>query len=165
MLEIVKSIKEIADEIIISELPYVSVANRSKLPNSTGVYFVVSRNVLLYIGVTTNSFSTRWSQHHILTQVLQFYKPVIHYFVSSESVAIELESVLIAKYNNSLLQNTAVPNITDSNNVVEQLIERGDTKVLTQLLEEVKELKITVDELYSENIRMQELIRRKLTIM
>ena len=35
MLETVKSIKEIADTIVISELPYVTVANRSKLPNNT----------------------------------------------------------------------------------------------------------------------------------
>lgn len=165
MQQTTKTIQQIAESIVIAELPYVTVANRSKLPNSTGVYFVLSRDTLLYIGVTTNSFSTRWSQHHRLTQVLQFYKPVIHFYVTSESVAIELESVLIAKYSNSLLQNTPVPHIIDNNNVIEQLIERGDTKLLTELLQEIKELKLTVADLYSENIRTQELIKRRTTVV
>ena len=159
------TVKQIASNLNIFELPYVTFKNRDKLPKNTGIYIVSSNKVLLYIGMTTNDLNVRWQTHHRTSQLQQFKNVVIHYFVCSESTAYELEQDLIKLYPQVLLNSTSVPNITDNNNVVEQLIERGDTKVLTELLQEVKELKITVDELYSENIRMQELIRRKLTIM
>lgn len=160
-----KTIADIASSIEIFKLPYVTLKNKDKLPKNTGVYFVSSGKVLLYIGMTTNDLNVRWATHHRIPQLQQFKDVVIHYYLCSESIALELEEFLIKLYPQVLLNSTSVPHIIDSNNVVEQLIERGDTKLLTELLQEIKELKLTVADLYSENIRTQELIKRRTTVV
>lgn len=109
-------ITDLIKEININKLPFVSIDDRNNLPNDYGgCYFVVSKNILLYIGQTTQDggFRNRWSGHHRLQQMLQFVEVKIHYYKCSDDLALELEGALI-KIHNPLLQNTKVPTFSTS---------------------------------------------------
>ena len=67
-MQITNDIQKIARNIDIDTLPSVLMKDKNNLPNVPGVYFIESRNVILYIGMTENSLHQRFVQHHHKTR-------------------------------------------------------------------------------------------------
>jgi hypothetical protein len=51
-----------------STLPNLKLSDRKELPECSGIYFVISRDLVLYVGLATN-IRTRWQNHHRLPQL------------------------------------------------------------------------------------------------
>lgn len=51
-----------------STLPNIKLADRQRLPESSGIYFVISLDLVLYVGLATN-IRNRWQNHHRLPQL------------------------------------------------------------------------------------------------
>ena len=155
--------RSIAQNINLTDLPYVLIADKNNLPDTPGVYLVESRNAILYIGMTESSLSFRWRQHHRAHQVeSQFVDPRIYYYVCSEDSARELESALIQKFN-PLLQNTKVVPYTREDLGTETLpqVEEGEVHIkLESIIAMISELKNVAQELDRSVLRMGERVER-----
>ena len=55
---------EIVKQLDLAALPTVDFANRDRLPNLPGLYFVLKNGSPIYIGKAQKSFKTRWLTHH-----------------------------------------------------------------------------------------------------
>jgi GIY-YIG catalytic domain len=51
-----------------STLPNLKLSDRKELPECSGIYFVISRDLVLYVGLATN-IRNRWQNHHRLPQL------------------------------------------------------------------------------------------------
>jgi hypothetical protein len=51
-----------------STLPNLKLSDRKELPECSGIYFVTSRDLVLYVGLATN-IRNRWQNHHRLPQL------------------------------------------------------------------------------------------------
>lgn len=131
------NINKLAESINIHNLPNVLAKDRNKLPNNVGgCYFVKSKDVLLYIGQTSQEggFRNRWSAHHRYQQIMQFVNPTIAYYICSDDIALDLERALI-ELHSPLLQNTAVPVIQSIN--AASSLQKTDTERNTEALNNI----------------------------
>ena len=78
----------------------VSLADRSKLPETPGVYAVIKGRRIYYIGFSTN-LSQRWrgKSHHRFAQAQALGRPRLHYLPLSKDNARTAEKILIARHN------------------------------------------------------------------
>jgi hypothetical protein len=78
----------------------VLLEDRSRLPRQSGVYAVVNRRKIYYIGVSVN-LNQRWrgKGHHRFMQASHLDRPSLHYCLLPREETRPLEKVLIAKYN------------------------------------------------------------------
>lgn len=51
-----------------NKLPNAKLSDRQRLPECAGIYFVISRDLVLYVGLATN-LRNRWQNHHRLPQL------------------------------------------------------------------------------------------------
>ena len=100
------------DAALLTGFPSVDLFSRYRLPASGGLYFVLERDAILYIGKTV-SFRQRWQGHHRLSDVAQHERARIHYLstdykMSADTLAV-LELWCIARfkprYNNARVLN------------------------------------------------------------
>jgi hypothetical protein len=102
-----------------TELPKVSLADKSKLPKVSGIYFVINQNQeFLYIGRAINLLF-RWRDHHRFNQLcdLSMNQNInIYWWECSpeENILISAEQYYIKKYK-PLLNSTIVPTICKTN--------------------------------------------------
>lgn len=77
----------------------VSLEERGSLPRKSGVYAVVSRRKIYYVGVSIN-LNQRWrgKGHHRFNQASQLRRASLHYFLLPKQEARSLEKALIMKY-------------------------------------------------------------------
>ncbi len=77
----------------------VRLDKRSGLPQTAGVYAVIKRKKIYYIGFSTN-LNRRWrgKGHHRFAQANQLGQPNLHYLPLSKEYARAAEKILIAKY-------------------------------------------------------------------
>lgn len=92
------------------QLDRVLVAEKHKLPQSSGLYFVFQGDKLLYIGKTERSFNVRWHLHHRLDQLLEIQNVEIACWECTEKgkTLLSLESQAIKAFK-PLLNGTKVP--------------------------------------------------------
>ena len=78
----------------------VLLENRSKLPRKSGVYAVISRRKIYYVGISIN-LNQRWrgKGHHRFIQASQLGRPCLHYLLLPKQEARSLEKTLIARYS------------------------------------------------------------------
>lgn len=77
----------------------VRLEERNKLPPKSGVYAVVKRGKIYYIGVSTN-LNRRWcgKGHHRFLQAYRLGHPSVHYLLLPSKQAKEFEKILISEY-------------------------------------------------------------------
>ncbi|MEL6229556.1 MAG: GIY-YIG nuclease family protein [Cyanobacteria bacterium J06627_3] len=77
----------------------VRLEERNKLPPKSGVYAVVKRGKIYYIGVSTN-LNRRWcgKGHHRFLQAYRLGHPSVHYLLLPNKQAKEFEKILISEY-------------------------------------------------------------------
>jgi excinuclease UvrABC nuclease subunit len=100
------------DAALLSGFPSVDLFSRYRLPASGGLYFVLERETILYIGKTV-SFRQRWQGHHRLSDVAQHERARIHYLSTDHKVTAWALTILelwcIARfkprYNNARVVN------------------------------------------------------------
>jgi DNA-binding transcriptional regulator YiaG len=86
----------------ISSLPRLPISERKKLPNSRGLYFVLSEDEIVYIGQTIN-FKQRWIAHHISSYINSFQNVDIAWWQTQESADLsELENKAISFFQPKL---------------------------------------------------------------
>lgn len=78
----------------------VLLEERNKLPPKSGVYAVVKRGKIYYIGVSTN-LNRRWcgKGHHRFLQAYRLGHPSVHYLLLPSKQAKDFEKILISKYS------------------------------------------------------------------
>ncbi|MEM7792851.1 MAG: GIY-YIG nuclease family protein [Cyanobacteria bacterium P01_C01_bin.118] len=78
----------------------VLLEDRRRLPRKSGVYAVISRRRIYYVGVSIN-LNQRWRGrgHHRYIQASQLGRPSLHYLLLPKDEARSLEKALIARYN------------------------------------------------------------------
>ena len=78
----------------------VLLEERNKLPPKSGVYAVVKRGKIYYIGVSTN-LNRRWcgKGHHRFLQADRLRRPRVHYLLLPNQQAKDFEKTLIAEYS------------------------------------------------------------------
>ncbi|MEM8612139.1 MAG: GIY-YIG nuclease family protein [Cyanobacteria bacterium P01_H01_bin.105] len=78
----------------------VRLEERTKLPQTSGVYAVINRRKIYYIGFSTN-LNRRWrgKGHHRFAQADRLRRPSLHYLPLPKQHAKTLEKVLIARYS------------------------------------------------------------------
>ena len=78
----------------------VLLEDRNRLPRESGVYAVVKRGKIYYIGVSGN-LNQRWAGkgHHRFSQADGLGKPRLHYLLLPGQQAKSFEKMLIAKYS------------------------------------------------------------------
>lgn len=87
------------EEINIQLLPSVSLENRNDLPQTFGVYFVVSNAEILYVGASANVRS-RWVGHNKIKELAEFTNVKIAWVELTNSTdVIELERRAIEFYS------------------------------------------------------------------
>lgn len=160
---ITASTQNLAKQIDIDELPYVLMVNKDKLPDGPGVYFIESRNVILYIGMSETSLLNRHKQHHRSHQIeSQFVDPKIIYYSCSEDVARDLETALIKQYN-PLLQNTKIVPHTrvDLGTEVLPQVENGEVHIkIETVLENISLLSDSIKGLDRNILMMSQRVER-----
>jgi hypothetical protein len=156
-------IQRIARGIEVDTLPNVLMKDKNNLPDVPGVYFIESRDVVLYIGMSESSLHRRHQQHHRAHQIeSQFVNPKIYYYTCSEDSARDLESALIQKFN-PLLQNTKVVGYTREDTGTEVLpqVENGEIHIkLESIIAMVLEVKSTLQDFDRTTIRLTERVER-----
>ncbi len=82
-----------------SQWAAVKLEERSRLPRTAGVYAVIKRKKIYYIGFSTN-LHRRWrgKSHHRFAQANKLGRPSLHYLPVSSDYARTAEKILIAKY-------------------------------------------------------------------
>ena len=92
------------------QLDRVLIAEKHKLPQSSGLYFVFQQDELLYVGKTERSFNVRWHLHHRLDQLLEIQNVEIACWGCNEKgkALLTLESQAIKAFK-PLLNGTRVP--------------------------------------------------------
>lgn len=157
------SIQQLANSIIITDLPSVLLKDRNNLPDTPGVYFIESRNSILYVGMSENSLHQRFVQHHRTHQIeSQFVDPKIYFYTASEDSVRELESALIQRFN-PLLQNTKVVPYTREEIGTQTLpqVEEGEVHIkLESIIAMISELKNVTQELDRSVLKMGERVER-----
>lgn len=157
------SIQQLANSIIINDLPSVLLTNRNNLPDTPGVYFIESRGSILYVGMSENSLQHRFIQHHRTHQIeSQFVNPKIYFYTASEDSVRDLESALIHRFN-PLLQNTQVKPYTREDIGTEILpqVEDGEIHIkIETVLELLSSFKDVIKELDHNILRMREQVER-----
>jgi hypothetical protein len=82
-------------EVDIATLPFVTLADRTLLPNTSGIYFAIaSDNSIQYIGKSINLWS-RWQQHHRLKQLQQLTEIRIAWLECPSELLDSVEAALI----------------------------------------------------------------------
>ncbi|MEM9265722.1 MAG: GIY-YIG nuclease family protein [Cyanobacteria bacterium P01_F01_bin.13] len=78
----------------------VLLEDRSRLPQTSGVYAVIKHRKIYYIGFSTN-LNRRWrgKGHHRFAQADKLGHPSLHYLPLPKQYAQTLEKALIAKYS------------------------------------------------------------------
>ena len=92
-------------------LPSVLLQNRAYLPNTGGVYFVIEKALILYIGQTSN-LQKRWRTHHRLPQLNGKKEVLISWLECRENERFELERDLI-RLHSPLLNREKIPSNPD----------------------------------------------------
>ena len=79
---------------------FVSLEERSRLPKKSGVYAVINRRKIYYIGVSIN-LNQRWrgGGHHRFAQAAKLRRARLHYLLLPKEQARALEKALIARYS------------------------------------------------------------------
>lgn len=88
-------------------LPSALLQNRAYLPNRGGVYFVIERALILYIG-QTNNLQKRWRSHHRFPQLDGKKEVLISWLECPENERFELERDLI-RLHSPLLNREKMP--------------------------------------------------------
>lgn len=117
----------------ISELPYLPLNQKSKLPDVAGIYLAIDeRGKVYYIGQSKN-INQRWLQHHRIYQLEHIGNIKIAWLAISEtSLLDEVETALI-EYFNPPLNNSVV--VTKKQRVV-FYIDKSTKELLGRLAEE-----------------------------
>ncbi|EKQ70352.1 GIY-YIG domain-containing protein, putative endonuclease [Leptolyngbyaceae cyanobacterium JSC-12] len=138
------------NEVNITELPKVAVSNRSNLPEVAGVYFVLGRTEILYIGMSTN-IKDRWRRHHKLEFLVDKRDVHIAWLEASTNGLRELENKLINKYD---------PILNGSLNC-------GPDEELETLKDKLRELKLEkINYLINEiTIRLKDPVRKGIRVL
>ena len=78
----------------------VLLEERNRLPTKSGVYAVIKRGKIYYIGVSTN-LNRRWcgKGHHRFLQAYRLGRPRVHYLLLPRKQAKEFEKLLISEYS------------------------------------------------------------------
>ena len=78
----------------------VRLEDRARLPQTSGVYAVIKRKKIYYIGFSTN-LNRRWrgKSHHRFAQTARLQQPNLHYLPLSKDHARTAEKILIARYS------------------------------------------------------------------
>lgn len=78
----------------------VRLEDRSRLPQAPGVYAVIKRKKIYYIGFSTN-LNRRWrgKGHHRFVQADKLGHPSLHYLLLSKEQARAAEKMLITRYS------------------------------------------------------------------
>ena len=85
------------DDINIAELPSIALDDRSQLPKVCGIYFVVRKKAVLYIGQSLN-INDRWKNHHILKSASKLDNVSIAYWQVPAGHLDNAERILIDEY-------------------------------------------------------------------
>lgn len=162
-MRVTSDVQQLAEGLDITHLPFVLMKDKTKLPDVAGVYFVESRGVILYVGMTESSLYHRWSSHHRNNQIeSQFVDPKIIYYICSEDTARDLETALIRKYN-PLLQNTTIKPYSREDIGTEVLpqVEDGDIHIkLESIIAMILELKNVTQQLDRSTVKLGERVER-----
>lgn len=78
----------------------VRLDDRRRLPQTSGVYAVIKRKKIYYIGFSSN-LNRRWcgKGHHRFAQADQLGQPSLHYLPLPQQDARALEKILISQYS------------------------------------------------------------------
>jgi hypothetical protein len=78
------------------DLPFVPLRDRKNLPAVSGIYFVISRREILYVGQSKNIL-IRWLSHSIYDLALPYVTPVIAWLPAKSEFLDEYENYFISR--------------------------------------------------------------------
>ncbi|GBO55468.1 hypothetical protein APA_3619 [Pseudanabaena sp. lw0831] len=114
-------------------LPSLKLLERQRLPECSAIYFVISRDQVLYVGLATN-LRSRWQNHHRLTQLEAVNKRSevkLFWLVCTQNQLNDLESQYIEHYC-PILNQTKVPErqIVPSFQMLTQSLKKLNERIL-----------------------------------